>query len=177
MPVTNEPMRVFALSPVLVLVAVSVLAAAGCPAELTEVCSLPGALPEDVDEGRGSATLDGAPFEGRATWSPGSDASITIGLLTMSVAKDVTGTDFDELIANGALPICVPQGERSGTSGNAAYNESPGFVTDAANTGSVALLSFENDVLVGRFAFDLVNSGSAQTLEFKDGVFAATRFE
>jgi hypothetical protein len=176
MTVTNASMRVFALLHLLVALSPAALLA-GCPADLTEVCSLPGALPEGVDNGRGSASLDGGAFDGPATWSPGSDASITIGLLTMSVAKDVTGAAFDDLLADNALPICVPQGERSDTSGNAAYNESPGFVTDAAHTGSVALLKFDNDVLIGRFAFDLVNSGSAQTLEFTDGVFAATRFE
>lgn len=162
-------MRVFVLIPVALL--------AACPANLTEVCSLSGAVPDNVENGRGSASMDGAPFDGPATWSPGSNASINIGLLTMVVAKDVTGTDFDELIADNALPICVPQGDRSDTSGNAALNEAPGFVTDAAHTGSVALLTFDNDVIVGRFAFDLVNSGSGETREFEDGVFAATRQE
>jgi hypothetical protein len=165
-------MRVFALSAVF---SASLLLLVGCPADLTEVCGLSGALPDNVENGRGTATFDGAPFEGPATWSPGSDASITVGLLTMSIAKDETGSDLDTLLADGALPICVPQRDRSTTSGNAAYNESPGFVTNEANRGSVAILSFDDDVLVGRFAFTLVNSGSGDTITFEDGVFAATR--
>lgn len=169
-------MRLFALVAALPVL-LPVLALSACPADLTEVCELPGDVPEDVEAGEGKATLDGAPFEGPATWSPGSNASINIGLLTMVVAKDTTGTDFDELIADNALPICVPQGERSGTSGNAALNDAPGFVSDAAHRGSVALLQFDNDVLTGRFAFELVNSGSGETRTFEDGVFAATRQE
>lgn len=148
----------------------------GCPNDLTEVCDLPAAIPE-VDEGQGSATRDGELFEGPATWSPGANASVNVGLLSMVVAKDITGADFDDLIADGALPICVPQGERGNTSGNSSFNDSPGFVTDAAHPGNVALLSFDNDVLVGRFSMTLVNSGSAETTEFTDGVFAATRQE
>lgn len=151
---------------------------AGCPADLTEVCSLSGAAPENVEAGNGSATLDGAPFDGPATWSPGSSASITIGLLTMIVAKDVTGTEFDQLIADNALPICVPQGDRSDTSGNSALNDSPAFTTDAEHRGNVALLSFKDDVLTGRFQLELVNPDSAtDTRTFDDGVFAATRQE
>lgn len=151
------------------------LALSGCPNDLTEVCGLPAGVPEGVEDGQGTATKDGNPFEGPATWSPGSNASITVGLLTFIVAKDVTGTDFDQLIADNALPICVPQGERGDTSGNAAFNDTPGFVSDAAHTGSVALLSFDNDVLVGRFAVELVNSGTGETVSFEDGAFAATR--
>jgi hypothetical protein len=151
------------------------VALVGCPAELTEVCDLPVELP-DVESGRGSATRsDGEAFDEDAFWSPGSNASVTIGLLSMVIAKDETGLDFDTLLADGALPICVPQGERSDTSGNSSYSDSPGFVTDAAHSGKVAVLSFDDDVLVGRFEVVVANPGSGATIEFTDGEFSAVR--
>lgn len=171
--VTNVPMRSVFLRVVLVVL---VVALAGCPNNLAEVCGLASALPS-VDEGTGSATRsDGGAFAGEpASWSPGTNAAVTIGLLSMVVAKDETGLGFDELVADGALPICVPQGERNDTSGNAIFSEGDAFVTDAAHPGKVALLSLVDDVLVGRFELELVNSGSGQTIAFTEGVFAATR--
>ncbi len=173
MRVTNALMRVFAF--VFPLIAVALLAA--CPADLTEVCSLSGAVPDNTENGQGSATVDGTPFDGNANWSPGSTASITVGLLSMIVAKDVTGTDFDALISDGALPICVTQGEQSGTTGAANLVDDGGFVTDAEHTGNVAILSFADDVLVGRFEVTVVNNANGEVRAFTDGVFAATRFE
>ena len=152
-----------------------VLVFAGCPTELAEVCELSSELPT-VDEGKGSATRsDGGAFTNQqANWSPGTNASITIGLLSMVVAKDETGLGFDELVSSGALPVCVPQGEQSDTSGSSIFSEGGAFVTDAGHVGNVALLSLEDDVLVGRFEVEVVSS-DGESITFTDGVFSATR--
>ena len=152
-----------------------VLVLAGCPNDLTEVCDLSSAVPS-ADEGTGSATRsDGVPFSSQqANWSPGANASITIGLLSMVVARDETGLAFDELVADGALPICVRQGEAAETVGNSIFSDGDAFVTDGTHKGNVALLSLEDDVLVGRFELDVVND-EGQSIAFTDGVFSATR--
>jgi hypothetical protein len=163
------------LRPVVVVLSLAALAPAlGCP--VTPECGGLSTEVPDVGDGRGQAErADGEPFDEDASWAPGSNASVTIGLLDMIVAKDATGTDLDTLLEDGALPICVPLADRSDSSGNAVYNESPGFVSDAAHTGNVFILEKDGDFLVGRFQVDLVNSGSAQTLSFDDGVFRARR--
>ena len=162
--------------PPLAVVAASLALLAACPNDLATVCGLSNEAPL-IEEGKGSATRsDGGAFENLpATWSPGGNASVTIGLLSLVVAKDETGFAFDDLVADGALPICVPQGERSDTSGSAIFSEGDAFLSDAAHQGSVALLSLTDDVIVGRFEVEVVRSGSAQTISFTDGVFAATR--
>lgn len=143
----------------------------GCPAELDAICGVPTTAP-DVPDGRGTAQQDGASFDEQASWSPGSNASITIGDLDMIVAVDETGTSFDQLLEDGALPFCVPLGERSEKSGSANL-VSRGLVSDATHTGGVAVLAKEGDILVGRFAVDV--AGGGETVSFTEGQFRAKR--
>lgn len=138
----------------------------GCPGPVAEICGQSTELP-DVDEGFGEATRsDGAAFKEEGTWKP--SASITIGTLDMVIVNDDQGLVVEDLIADGAFPICVLQGARSETSGAANLVEG-GFVTDATHDGGVAILGKDGDNLIGRFGFDL--AAGADTLTFSDGVF------
>lgn len=149
------------------------LGATACDGGVSEVCGLSTDLPE-VDPGFGAAARsDGQPFNTQASWAPGANASVTIGTLDMIVAKDESGSDFDTLVEDGALPFCVPLGERSPASGNAVL-ASPSGVTNAEQTGGVAILALEGDVLVGRFVVDLALTRGG-TLSFIDGIFRARR--
>jgi hypothetical protein len=89
--------------------------------------------------------------------------------LDMIIANDETGGIVDDLIADGAFPICVPQEARSETAGSANLVDG-GFVTDATHKGGVAILAKEGDLLVGRFGFDLI-AGDGTTLTFSEGAF------
>jgi hypothetical protein len=145
---------------------------AACPNNLTEVCGLPNTAP-DVGEGDGTALLDGEVFAESATWTPGSNASLTIGTLDMIIAVDETGTSLDDLLLDNALPICVRQGERSETSGVANF-VAEGMASDATHTGGVAIVALDdNDILVGRFAVDV--AGGGQERSFTEGEFRALR--
>jgi hypothetical protein len=142
---------------------------AACPGPPEEICGQSTALPT-IDEGFGEATRsDGEEFREEGNWGPAPASSITIGTLDMIIANDEEGLAVDDLIADGAFPICVPQRDRSETSGAANLVEG-GFVTNAEHTGGVAILGKEGDVLIGRFGFELVDNGGT-TLTFSDGVF------
>jgi hypothetical protein len=156
-------------SPLLLL-----LVLAGCPNIPAEVCGLSTTLPDNLADGRGSATRsDGEDFSNEAaSWTPDGDDSLTIGVLDFFIAKETTGLDTEQLIADGAFPICVPLAERSNTSG-AANLVSDGLVTDASHTGGVAILDEDNGFLIGRFEAELAN-GNAE-VAFTDGVFKASR--
>lgn len=154
--------------------AVLLVAAAGCPADLDAVCGLSPELPT-VDDGRGTATLDGADFNEAASWAPGSSASVTIGLLDLIVPTDEFGASFDQLLEDNALPFCARLGEQSETVGKGIFNESPTFVTDAGHAGGVAVLAREDNVLIGRFEVELVGSAGGATKTFTEGAFRALR--
>lgn len=156
------------------LALVSVAAAAGCPAELDAVCGLSPELPA-VEEGRGTATVDGADFNEAASWAPGSSASITIGLLDLIVPTDEFGASFDQLLEDNALPFCARLGEQSETVGKAIFNESPTFVSDAGHSGGVAVLAREGNVLIGRFEVEVKSSAGGATKTFTEGAFRALR--
>lgn len=142
-----------------------------CKEEVTEICDLPTSSP-DVADGTGEAKRsDGAAFSEDATWNPGAGGSLTIGVLDMIIEKEESGSDTADIIEDGAFPICVRLGERGETTGSANYIDG-GFVTSAGNTGSVAILSNDEDILVGRFAVDLANP-QGEELSFTDGAFAA----
>jgi hypothetical protein len=146
-----------------------VLCSLACPQGVTEICGQSTELPV-VDDGFGEATRsDGEAFREAGTWAPAPASSITIGTLDMIIANDEAGVVVDDLIADGAFPICVLQGARSETSGQANLVEG-GFVTDATHTGGVAILGKEGDTLIGRFSFDLVAGGTE--LSFSDGTFS-----
>jgi hypothetical protein len=154
--------------------AVVVVLAAGCP-RAVECGGLSSDAPS-VDAGKGKATRsDGADFTNEAaSWESGGSASVDVGVLDMIIAKDATGTDFDSLVADGALPICIPQAARSDTSGAANLVEG-GFVTDATHTGNVLVISVDADNMLGRFAMELVSPDGTSTLTFSDGEFNAAR--
>ncbi len=147
---------------------------AACPGFPGEICGLSTATP-DVADGDGQATRsDGEAFAGEdASWAPGSSGSVTVGLLDMIIAKDQTGTDTEQLIADGAFPICVTLAERSETSGSALLNDGS-FATDAGHTGAVAIIAEDGGFLVGRFEVDLADNSGAN-LSFTDGAFKARR--
>jgi hypothetical protein len=156
----------------LFVVVVPVVLSSACPPPVAEVCGLSSTPPstDDVADGRGKATRsDGAAFDVEGTWAPAPASSLVLGTLSMVMQFDETGTAVDELVADGAFPICVPQGERSETSGQANLVDG-GFVTDATHDGGLAILGKDGDLLLGRFAFTLVDQSGA-TLSFEDGVF------
>lgn len=158
----------------LVLVLPCLLALTACPGFPGEMCGLSTAAP-DVTDGTGEATRsDGESFAAQdASWAPGSSGSVTVGLLDMIIAKDEQGTDTEQLIADGAFPICVKLAERSDTSGSALLNGGS-FATDAAHTGYVVVSAEEGGFLWGRFEVDLQDGGGAN-LSFTDGSFKARR--
>ena len=147
---------------------------AGCPNFPSEMCGVSTAAP-DVADGTGEATRsDGDAFTSQdASWAPGSSASVTVGLLDMIIAKDQTGTDTENLIADGAFPICVTLGERSESSGSALLNGGS-FASDAGHNGAVVIIAEEGGFLAGRFEVDLLDGGGAN-LSFTDGQFKARR--
>jgi len=141
----------------------------GCPEAPVEICGQSTALPE-IEEGFGSATRsDGEAFKEEGTWAAAPSSSVVIGVLTMIMANDDEGLVVDDLISDGAFPICVPQASRSETAGAANYVDG-GFVTDDTNKGGLAILGKDGDVLIGRFGFDLA-APNGDTLSFDDGVF------
>lgn len=156
------------------MVAAALLALSGCPGFPSEFCDLSTAAP-DVSDSTGTATRsDGEAFSGvDASWAPGSSASVTLGLLDLTIAKDENGVDSEDLIADGAFPICVRLAERSETSGSALLNGGS-FATDASHTGSVVIIGEEGGFLLGRFEVDL-QDGSGANLSFTDGQFKARR--
>lgn len=151
----------------------ALVGASACPVFPSEVCGISTAAP-DVADGTGEATRsDGDDFTGQdASWAPGSSGSVTIGLLDMIIAKDETGTDTEQLIADGAFPICVRLAERSETRGSALLNGGA-FQSNADHTGAVAIIDEQGGVLLGRFAVDL--SDGSGNLSFTDGQFKASR--
>jgi hypothetical protein len=164
-----SPARATALGAAL---AGTVALGAGCPHAPETSCGLTVELPttDDVPSGRGRATRsDGEAFDVAGTWAPSPSSSITLGVLSMVIQFDETGLPVDDLIAEGAFPICVPQGERSERSGQANLVQG-GFVTDAQHDGGVAILGREGNDLVGRFAFTLANR-DGDTITFSDGTF------
>lgn len=160
-------MRAALLPPVLLVLS-------ACPGFPGEMCEISTAAP-DVADGTGEATRsDGDAFSGQdASWAPGSSGSVTLGLLDMVIAKDQTGTDTEDLIADGAFPFCVTLAERSETSGSALLNGGS-FQTNADHTGSVVISGEEGGFLLGRFEVDLAD-GSGTSLSFTDGQFKARR--
>ena len=145
---------------------------AGCPT-VSNQCPLPNTAP-DVASGRGEATRsDSAAFNEDASWLPGGLGSVDIGLLSMTIDVDQTGSAVDDLIADAAFPICIPLAEQSATSGSANFIDG-GFITDAAHTGGLLLISNDSDVLAGRFAVDLGNN-RGEELSFSTGQFRARR--
>lgn len=145
----------------------------GCPGPVEEICGQSTALP-DVASGVAEATRsDGAAFNADAgSWALAPSSSVVIGTLTMIMANDEAGLVVDDLIADGAFPICVPQGARSETSGQANLSDaSDSFVTDDAHDGGLALLGKEGDDLIGRFGFDMVSGDGSTTLTLSDGAF------
>lgn len=160
----------FAVSPAVFLGAVVL---AGCPGPVAEICGQSTEVP-DLASGDADATRsDGAAFNSAGgSWALAPSSSLVIGTLTMIMANDEAGLVVDDLIADGTFPICVPQGARSETSGQANLSEaSDSFVTDASHDGGLALLAKDGDDLIGRFGFDMVSGDGATTLTFSDGVF------
>ena len=156
----------------------AVLLASGCPS--TFDCGGISTDAPTVDTGRGTATRsDNGAVTGAAQWQSGSFASVDITLgdaLDLGVAKDVTGTDLDSLVSDGAFPICIGFGEANGTDQSALLLSSPSFKSDAAHTGHAALLKLDGNELIGRFTVQLVDSQDAsKTLDITDGAFSATR--
>lgn len=151
----------------------AVLVLSACPSFPSEICGVSTATP-DVADGTGEAARsDGAGFTSEdASWAPGSNASVTVGLLDMIIAKDETGTDTEQLIADGAFPICVRLAERSETRGSALLNGGA-FQSNADHTGAVAIIDDQGGLLFGRFAVDL--SDGSGNLSFTDGQFKASR--
>lgn len=148
------------------------LAASGCP-KAVDCGGLSEAEP-DVAEGKGTATRsDGVAFSKDAFWSPGTNASIDVGTLDMKVANDETGSSFDQLVADGALPICVPLAERAANAGAGNFVET-GAVTDASHTGHVLIIKNDGTLLTARFAMDL-KQPDGSTLSFTDGKVRARR--
>lgn len=152
------------------LLAVVVLAAAGCPGAPAESCGQSTTPPteDDVARGRGKATRsDGVALDAEGSWSV-AQSDVVVGTLVMQMPVDETGATVTDLIADGAFPICVPMGERSETSG--AANLLPGFVTNANTRGGLAVLAKDGDTLFGRFAFDMQDQ-QGNSLAIDDGVF------
>ena len=163
---TSSAVAMVRIPAVLILLGVGLVAA--CPGPVDVICGQSTVLPE-VDDGFGEATRsDGAAFHEPGTWAPAPSSTIAIGTLTISIASDEAGLAVDDLIADGAFPICVRQRDRSETSGQANLVEG-GFVTDATHQGGVAILGTDGDTLIGRFSFDLVSARAE--LSFDDGTF------
>lgn len=155
------------------LLATPALLACGPGAE--EVCGVRSAIPtaDEVPDGTGSASLDGATFANSASWAPGPSSSLDIGTLSIIIALDESGTDTTDLLGRRAFPICVPIGERSPVMGSATYDGS--YLTNATHTGSLGILDESNGVLIGRFKVDLVDNNDGSTISFTDGAFRAER--
>jgi hypothetical protein len=156
---------------VLAPLALVLTASTACQEDVTAICGLSTEAP-DVQEGRGSADRDdGDPFDEAADWKPGSGGSLTIGVLDFIIEKEESGSDTENLVEDGAFPICVRLGERGDKTGAANYIDG-GYVTNASHTGAVAILSNDSDLLVGRFEVELANPGGDE-LAFTNGVFSA----
>lgn len=155
----------------LALLALVLSVSTACQEDVTEICGLSTEAP-DVQEGRGAADRDdGEAFDEPADWKPGSGGSLTLGVLDFIIEKEESGSDTESLVEDGAFPICVRLGERSEKTGAANYIDG-GYVTNASHTGAVAILSNEDDLLVGRFEVELANPGGEE-LAFTNGVFSA----
>jgi hypothetical protein len=163
--------------PALALLALLAAPATGCgPGTPADVCGLSGVMPdvEEVGDGRGRALLGGEAWEANGTWSPGSNASVNLGLLELTVPRDETGTDTSDLIARRAFPICITLGERSNTSGSATFEGR--FLTTAAHGGSAAVLGEQGGFLLGRFELELKDNNGVATVVFEGGAFRVPRF-
>jgi len=158
-----------ALAVALLVASLTSIACAG-DGTVEDFCDLPGAAPttDEVSDGRGRATKDGASFDEEGSYSTGS-MSVTLGLLDMTVDRTEDGDRVRDLFDEGSFPICVVVRDRSETSGQVNLVEG-GYVTDANNTGTVSLISLEDGVLAGRFAFTLANTAGDQTT-FEAGAF------
>jgi hypothetical protein len=164
-------MHRFTLPAALAVFALSI----ACGPDGADVCGVSSVDPDDseIADGMGEALLDGSAFSNMASWAPGPNSSLDIGTLSMIIAFDETGTQTTDLLERRAFPICVPLGERSDTSGSAAY-DGP-YLTNATQNGGVALLGEEGGVLSGRFALDLVHNVDGSVISFTEGVFRAER--
>ncbi len=155
-----------------VVVALVAAVGSGCAPPSGPVCGLSAVPPtvEEVADGRGMAVRsDGEAFDVEGSWAPAPSSSVDLGTLSMIMQFDETGSAVDDLIADGAFPICVPQGERGAESG-AANLVDGGFVTNATHDGGLALLGKDGDLLLGRFAFTLVDPSGTE-LTFSEGAF------
>lgn len=160
-----------------VCTAAAVTAGAGCAEEPEEVCGFDADAPKTKD-GKGSATRsDDEDFtDVAATWSPGANGAVIMGVLSLTIPKDETGADTEQLIADGAFPICIPLGQRGEKSGSANYVDD-GYVSDAEHTGMVALYEEDGGILRGRFEAAMYSEAVDKELSFTDGVFAAEQSE
>ena len=138
--------------------------------EYENFCEQTGGTPssDEIASGRVTATQDGSTFDEAGTWSATS-GSLTGGLLDIIIQQDDSGERTADRIASGDFPICIMVGERSETSGQANLVQG-GFVSNASNTGSLAIYAEENDEIVGRFSFSLENTSGEKTV-FEDGLF------
>jgi len=161
-------MRIFQAS---LFALMSVLSLAACDGAPGDFCGASDVVPtaDEVGEGRGTATHDGAAFESEGSWGAGPSASIDLGVLSMTIVNDETGAQTEDLISRGAFPICILLGERSEDTGAANYIQG-GFVTDNDTGGMLSILGIEGSNILGRFNVDLEN-GSGETMTFEDGVF------
>jgi hypothetical protein len=152
-----------------------VMFASGCPAAF-ECGGLSKDPPTDVSTGKGFATRsDGATLNGAASWSSGSLGSVDVASLDMGIAKDVTGSDLDTLVSDGAFPICISLGAPGTNSQAANLLESPSLESDATHTGNLALVKLNGNELLGRFQVNMTAANGAKTVNITNGEFSATR--
>ena len=160
------------------VVATSVVVASavvGCTPDLSIVCGLSTSDP-DVEARHLTATRDdgGAEthFDEVGAYSPGANATIVAGPLTLHIGSEETGTATDDLVARGVFPLCVPLGAASPQGGTATLTDESGVTSasDAVHMGGVALLHDDSGLIVGRFVVDLISADGTET-SFKDGRF------
>ena len=157
------------------LLALALLTLTSCKDTPEVFCDLPTELPsvEDVPEGRLIAQRDGQDWSVTGSWGAGPATSIDVGgsgdALSIIIARDETGTPTDELLDAGALPVCVQIGDRSDSVGQANFLPG-GFVSDATHSGTLSILEYAGDLLIGRFSFSLA-SPSGETMELTEGAF------
>lgn len=151
--------------------AFGLIALVGCDGAAENVCGMSGALPteDEVAAGQGNGLRDGESFTEEGSWGPGPSSSVDVGVLSMIIVNDESGSETEELITRGAFPICIQLGERSEDSGSANYVLG-GFITDDSTGGSLSILGIEGNNLLGRFEVDLKN-GAGETLSITDGAF------
>ncbi|MCP4504382.1 MAG: hypothetical protein GY822_31085 [Deltaproteobacteria bacterium] len=149
----------------------ALLVFSGCEGAAEDFCGMSGEIPsvDEVEPGRGTGMRDGEAFSEEGSWGPGPSSSVDVGVLSMIIVNDESGSETEELITRGAFPICVQLGQRSKDTGSANYVLG-GFITDDSVGGSLTILGIEGSNLLGRFALDLQN-GAGETLSITDGVF------